>query len=52
MVIEIWLSDFHKTSITVMEIYYSKQKPTNIHYRRFKNIKVNKSVYIANCTFC
>ena len=37
MVIETGLSDFHKMCITVMKIYYSKQKPTIIHYRKFKD---------------
>ena len=37
MVIETGLSDFHKMCITVMKMYYSKQKPTIIHYRKFKD---------------
>ena len=37
MVIETGLSDFHKMCITVMKMYCSKQKPTIIHYRKFKN---------------
>ena len=36
MVIETGLSDFHKMCITVMKMYYSKQKPI-IHYRKFKD---------------
>ena len=36
VVIETGLSDFHKMCITVMKIYYSKQKPFIIHYRKFK----------------
>ena len=31
------LSDFHKMGITVMKMYYSTQKPTIIHYRKFKD---------------
>ena len=37
MAIETGLSDFHKMCITVMKMYYSKQKPTIIHYRKFKD---------------
>ena len=37
MVIETGLSDFHKMCITVMKMYYSKQKPTIIHYRKFRD---------------
>ena len=36
MVIETGLSDFHKMCITVMKMYYSKQEPTIIHYRKLK----------------
>ena len=36
VVIETGLSDFHKMCITVMKMYYSKQKPSIIHYRKFK----------------
>ena len=35
MVIETGLSDFHKMCIAVMKIYYSKQKPSIIHCRKF-----------------
>ena len=41
MVIETGLSDFHKTCITIMKMYYSKQKPTIIHYRKFKDFNNN-----------
>ena len=37
MVIETGLSDFHKICITVMKMCYSKQKPSIIHYRKFKD---------------
>ena len=37
MVIETGLSDFHKTSATVMKMYYTKQKPSIVRYRKFKN---------------
>ena len=36
VVIETGLSYFHKMFITVMKMYYSKQKPI-IHYRKFKD---------------
>ena len=39
MVIETGLPDFHKMCITVMKMYYSKQKPTIIHYGKFKDFK-------------
>ena len=34
---ETGLSDFHKMSVTVMNMYYAKQKPSIVHYRKFKN---------------
>ena len=37
MVIETGLSDFHKMCVTVMQMYYSKQKPSIIHYHKFKD---------------
>ena len=37
MVIETGLSDFHKMCTTVMKMYHSKQKPSIIHYRKFKD---------------
>ena len=37
MVIETGLSDFHKLYITVMKIYYSKQKSHIIHQGKFKD---------------
>ena len=37
VVFEIGLSDFHKMSVTVMKMYYAKQKPSIVHYRKFKN---------------
>ena len=36
MVIGTGLSDFHKMSATVMKMYYTKQKPSFVHYRKFK----------------
>ena len=35
-VIETWLSDFHKMSLTVMKVFYNKQKPKIIQYRKYK----------------
>ena len=37
VVFETGLSDFHKMSITVMKMYYTKQKPSIVHYRKFTN---------------
>ena len=37
VVFETGLSDFHKMSVTVMKMYYAKQKPYLVHYRKFKN---------------
>lgn len=37
MVIETALSDFHKMCITVMKMYFNKQKPSIIDYRKFKD---------------
>ena len=37
MVIDTGLSDFHKMCVTVMKMYFVKQKPTIVHYRKFKN---------------
>ena len=37
MVIETRLSDFHEMCITVIKIYYSKEKASIIHFRKFKD---------------
>ena len=37
VVFETGLSDFHKISVTVMKMYYTKQKPSIVHYCKFKN---------------
>ena len=37
LVIETGLSYFHKMSATVMKMYYTKQKPSIVRYRKFKN---------------
>ena len=36
VVIEIGLSDFNKMSAAVMKMYYTKQKPSIVQYRKFK----------------
>ena len=41
MVIETGLFDFHKMCITVRKMYYSTQKLTIIHYRKFKDFNNN-----------
>ena len=46
MVIETGLSDFHKMCITVMKMYHSKQKPSIIHYRKFKDF--NNDAFIKD----
>ena len=35
-VIETGLSDFHKMSLMVMKVFYNKQKPKIIQYRKYK----------------
>ena len=35
-VIETKLSDFHKMNLTVMKVFYNKQKPKIIQYRKYK----------------
>ena len=37
MVFKTGLSDFHKMSVTVIKMYYAKQKPSIVHYPKFKN---------------
>ena len=46
MVIETGLSDFHKMCITVMKMYHSNQKPSIIHYRKFKDF--NNDAFIKD----
>ena len=31
------LSNFRKMCVTVMTMYYNKQKPSIVHYRKFQN---------------
>ena len=35
-VIKTGLSDFHKTSLKVMKVFYNKEKPKVIQYRKYK----------------
>ena len=35
--LETFLSDFHKMTLTVMEVFHKKQKPTIFIYRGFKH---------------
>ena len=37
LTIETGISDFHKMVITVMKVFYKKQKPKIIQYRSYKN---------------
>ena len=52
MVIETGLLDFHKMSATVMKIYYTKQKPSLVHYRKFKNFCNNSFIKDTLNYFC
>ena len=49
MVIETGLSDFNKMSATDTKMYYTKQKPFIVHYR--KRIESCQS-YVINKMFC
>ena len=46
IIIEKGLSDFHKMCVTVMKMYYSKQKPTIIHYHELKDF--NNETFIKD----
>ena len=41
MTMETEISGFHKIVITVLKIFYKKQKPKIIHYRNYKTFNVN-----------
>ena len=41
MTMETGISDFHKMVITVLKIFYKKQKPKIIHYRNYKTFNDN-----------
>ena len=36
MILEAGLSDFHKMTLTVMKVFYKKQKPTSMTYSSYK----------------
>ena len=46
MTLETGLSDFHKMTLTVMKVFYKKQKPTIITYRSYK--KFSNEVFMAD----
>ena len=41
-IIETGISDFHKMTVSVMKIYFKKQKSNTIHYRQYKNFSNDK----------
>ena len=41
MTMEMGISDFHKMLITVLKIFYKKQKPKIIHYKNYKTFNAN-----------
>ena len=43
MVIETAFPDFHKMCITVTKMYYSRQKSSINHYRKFKDFNNDSS---------
>ena len=44
MVIETGLSDFHKMSLTVMKVFYKKQRLKTVRYRIYHNF--DKELFI------
>ena len=42
MTMETGISDFHKMVITVLKIFYRKQKPKIFYYRNYKTFDANK----------
>ena len=46
MVIETGSSDFQKMCLTVMKMYYSKHKPTIVHYHKLKDF--NNKAFIKD----
>ena len=46
MTLETGLSDFHKMTLTVIKVFYKKQKPTIITYRSYKNF--SNEVFMAD----
>ena len=49
MIIETGLSDFHKLSLTVMKVFYKKQKPNIIKYRSYRNF--DNEAFISKLRF-
>ena len=41
MTMEKGILDFHKIVITVLKIFYKKQKPKTIHYRNYETFDAN-----------
>ena len=37
MTVETGLSDFHKTTLTLMKVFYKKQEPNIVTYRYYKH---------------
>ena len=46
MALETWLSNFHKMTLTVIKVFYKKQKPTIITYRSYKHL--SNEVFMAD----
>ena len=46
MTIETGLSDFHKLSLTILKVFYKKQKPKIIKYRSYSNF--DNETFISN----
>ena len=46
MTLETGLSGFHKMTLTVMKVFYKKQKPTIITYHNYKHI--SNEVFMAD----
>ena len=46
MTLETCLLDFHKMTLTVMKVFYKKQKPTIITYHSYKNF--SNEVFMAD----
>ena len=50
-VIETGLSDFHKMSLTVMKVFYNKQKPKVIQYTKYKDFSNAVFIHELESTF-
>ena len=42
-IVETSISDFHKMTVSVMKIFFKKQKPNVIYYRDYKKFSNNQS---------